>query len=167
MKYIGTITRAHGLNGECHLADIQFLPVIKSGTTVSIGFSASFGKKFVLESLRIHNNNILLKLKGVNSISEVDKLREQGVFVDESDIALPDGEYYDEDIIGCKVYEESTGEICGMVVDVWQLPAYKSYVVQTPDDKEVVVPAVDEFVRSINPRAKTIIINSPEGLFEM
>lgn len=167
MKYIGTITRAHGLHGECHLTDVQFLPVIKPGTAISIGFSASFGKKFTLESIRMHGNSVLLKIKGVNSITDADKLREQGVYVGEQDISLPDGEYYDEDIIGSKVFEESTGDSRGVVIDVWQLPAYKSYVVQTPDNKEVVVPAVDEIVRSINPRAKTIIINSPVGLFDM
>lgn len=167
MKYIGTITRAHGLHGECHLTDVQFFPVIKPGTSVNIGFSSAFGKKFTLESIRMHGNNVLLKIKGVNSITDADKLREQGVFVDEQEITLPKGEYYDEDIIGSKVFEESTGNERGIVIDVWQLPAYKSYVVQTPDDKEVVVPAVGAIVRSINPRSKTIVINSPEGLFEM
>lgn len=165
LKYIGTITKTHGVQGECTLSDVSLVPLVPPGSPVQLGYSASYGKAYTLGSIKKYKNGALIKLQGVDSIEEAEKLKELGIFIEESLMQTQEGDFFDDDILGCSVIEESSAAVLGTVSDIWKLPAHNAYVVTTPDGREVPVPVVDAIVKTVNLRAKTIVVNPPEGMF--
>ena len=73
------------------------------------------------------------------------------VYITEEDLEeLPEGMYYVKDLIGLKVVDTgSYGEI-GTVKDVLQNTSQDVYVVKTPSGREIMIPAVEEFIKDID-----------------
>jgi 16S rRNA processing protein RimM len=67
-------------------------------------------------------------------------------------------------MIGCSV-EGEDGSNIGTLTDVLKLPANDVWVVRS-GEKEILVPAVKEFVCSIDEAHKRIVIHVIEGLLE-
>jgi 16S rRNA processing protein RimM len=76
---------------------------------------------------------------------------------------LPPEKFFIDDLIGCAVVDEE-GKKFGEVVSVDALPSQMFYSVQTKKGS-VMLPAVKEFVLSVDVEKKEIIVRPPEGLF--
>ncbi len=69
------------------------------------------------------------------------------------------------DFIGYKLIDETLGEI-GKVEDVEELPQ-QLLIKTTHNNRELLIPAVDEFIIEINDKKKIIYLNLPEGLIAL
>ena len=106
-----------------------------------------------------------LKLKGIDDRNAAESLRGKVLFVDEAHRAkLPEGEYFVHDVLGLAVREEG-GTDLGTVADVLRYPASDVYVVRG-DRGEILIPAVKEFVRSVDLGARTMTVRLIEGMIE-
>ena len=166
-QYIGTLTKTHGINGDFILADVEHLPELKSGTKLRLGFSAAFAKPYVLESMREYRHGAILHLKGVDTMSAAELLLEQGVFVERSALQQSDVSQYAETIAGFEVRDAANSAVLGRVRDVWQSPAHRTLVVETASDDEVLIPYVPAIVVSVDLANKFVMVNAPEGLFDL
>src|SRR6185436_16953364 len=79
---------------------------------------------------------------------------------------LPPDTFYRHDLIGCAV-ETSAGAVVGQVEDVEGTMGGSRLVVKTSGGVEVLVPLVAEICTAIDPAAKRIVIDPPEGLLEL
>ena len=62
----------------------------------------------VLDSFWFHKNRVILKFQGIDSIDEAKKLAGYEVTVLESErISLPDGTYFQHDLVGCSLIAKS------------------------------------------------------------
>ena len=85
------------------------------------------------------------------------------LFVDEKDaIRLPKGTFFIHDVVGLKVVDEEENFV-GIVKDVLKYPANDVYVIEN-EGKELLLPAVKEFVKKIDPAAKTMTVHLIEGM---
>ncbi|MBI2619386.1 MAG: 16S rRNA processing protein RimM [Ignavibacteriales bacterium] len=166
MIAVGQIRKSVGIKGEVKVVPLggnpdRFLNL----SSVWIGEEESTARPRALQSVRSHGSDAVLKIDGVDSRSESDSLRGQFVFVNE-DLAVPPrrGSYFVHDIIGMQVVTEE-GEVVGPVIEVLTLPAGDAWSVQY-QGKEVLVPAIKEFVRSVDLHERTIVIRAIEGLLE-
>jgi 16S rRNA processing protein RimM len=75
-------------------------------------------------------------------------------------VTLPEGEFFVFDLIGCEVFEQTSGLQIGIVVDVETYPANDVYVVKIADDKQLQVPAVSEFVKDIDVIEKRMVVDT-------
>jgi len=165
LQYIGTITRTHGITGECVLGDTDKIPSVKKNTTAHIGYTAQFGKKYSIDYIKPYKNTAIIKFATVNDISTATTLKELGVFIEEDSIILSADDYFDSTMIGFTVQNGETGEVLGNIVDVWKLPAHSAYVIKTPNGNEVVMPAVGAFVSSVDTKQRLMIATPPDGMF--
>lgn len=78
-------------------------------------------------------------------------------------VPLPEGQYWIDDLIGMSVVE--SGELRGVVKDFVRSGGNELYIVEGLDGKERMIPAVDEFVKNIDLRTKTITVSLIEGLW--
>ena len=78
---------------------------------------------------------------------------------------LPARTYYRHDLVGCEV-RTTGGETVGTVTDV-EGTLERSRLVIARQGGEVQVPMVDSICVSVDPAAKTIVIDPPEGLLEL
>ncbi len=84
----------------------------------------------------------MLKFAGVDSISAADRFRNSDLWVPMSDrAALPAGDYFRTDLIGCSVLDEANGEILG-TVEGWQQYGGAPLLETTVEGREVLIPFV-------------------------
>ena len=88
-------------------------------------------------------------------------LKNRVVSIARADVTLPDGQYFQQDLLGIAV-ETDTGETLGTLREILDLPRGSVYVVQ--GDREVLIPDRPEFVRSIDPAAGRMVVHLVEGM---
>ena len=76
--------------------------------------------------------------------------------------ALPDGEFYPDELIGMQVKTE-TGELLGEVEEVLETPHYEILALANSD---LMIPVVEEFVVSIDGENRQIWVQNIENLRE-
>ncbi len=78
---------------------------------------------------------------------------------------LPEGQYYHGQIIGLGV-RTTGGKILGTIIDILAGQNNDNYVVQT-DKGEVLIPAIEDVIKSIEPDKGYITIEAIDGLLEL
>ncbi len=102
-----------------------------------------------------HRDRIVLKFKGLDRPHGVQHLVGSLVQIPESErLALPEGVYYHDDLIGCRVSRK--GEVLGQVVAVLETGSGSNLIVADDGGKEWMIPLAGQFVDSINLPRKTI-----------
>ena len=107
-------------------------------------------KAITVLSSRIHKNFLLVSFEGFDDIQNLIRLKGKIVYISRDDAVLEEGQYYIVDLIGLKAIDSETGDIIGTVVDIMTRPANNVYVIKGKSPQEILVPAVDEFVKDIN-----------------
>ena len=88
---------------------------------------------------------MLLKLPGVDDMNAALTYKNKDLFLRRADSVLPEGEYFDDELLGLKVYDCDTGALLGTLTAVDEYPASKVYTVK--GERELLIPAVkDAFI---------------------
>ena len=167
-KYIGTISSSLGIRGRMSIANspASMAPLLP-GTKLKIGFSEQFSKEFTLRLWRQNNKRAELTLDEVTSDADAQKLKEQGIYIDESLITFDDKEsYYVDDLIGCKVVNQENGDVLGLISDVWILPANDVWVISN-GETTLPIPYIEQVVKKVDLISKIIEIELIDGLMEL
>ena len=110
-------------------------------------------KEFIVEKIRKRKKEYLIKFKNFNCDKDLQFLVGKEIYVDEEHLIIPEKDtYFVHDLIGSKVFKDS--KFFGYLIDVMSLPANDVYVIKDLQDKEVLVPAVKEFIRRIDVHEK-------------
>lgn len=113
-----------------------------------------------VEHTWFHDGTLIFKFRGVDSISDAESLSGAEVRVPLAErVALDPGEFFESDILGCEVIDRRTGESLGRV-DAWD-DAGASGVLVIGD---LMIPFVRAICVEIDPAAKRIAVELPEGL---
>lgn len=165
-KYIetGKIVGTHGVKGM-----LRVQPWADSGEFLT-GFKSFYldkngANKLTATSVKPHGNVVLMAVKGVNTIEDAEKLRGKIIYIDRDDITLPDGRYFVTDLLGCKVSDADTGAYLGEITDVSETGANDVWHI-TRDDKEYLVPAIDEVIVSVDTDNEAVVIRPMKGIFD-
>lgn len=119
-----------------------------------------------LEDFWFQKDRVVLKLEGCDDVDAAKELIGYEFAVHESErVQLEDDEFYDWELEGCtvKVGDESIGQ----VRSVMKTGGAEILVVSDETGKERLVPLATSIVVEINPDAKMIVIDPPEGLFDL
>lgn len=107
-----------------------------------------------------HKTLVRVWLEGIRSVEEAAPLVGELLYVPEEDLPpLEEDEYMVRDLIGLEVYDEG-GRRLGVVEEVIEAPAHDLYRVG-----KAMVPAVKEFILSIDLETKRMVIRPIPGLF--
>ncbi len=157
----GKIVNTHGLRGEVKIVSWCDYPQVFEQ------FSAVYLKdiEYKIENVKYHKESVILKLSGVDSIDDAEKLKNTVVFALREDFGLSEGEFFIADIIGLKVISEGVG--IGFIKDVIQTGANDVYVISRNGKKDLLFPANPETVIENNIESGYIKIIIPEGLEEI
>ena len=157
----GKIVNTHGIRGE-----IKIMPWADSPEFLC-QFKTLYmdGKPVKVLSSRPHKTMVLALLEGITSVEEAMKLKGKVLFIDRSDVTLPEGRHFLADLMGLTVLDAATGEELGKVEDILTPPAHNVYVVRGKG-KEYMIPAVDAFLAETNVESGYIKVNLIEGMGE-
>ena len=156
---VGRIVNAHGIKGEVRVqprdGDPYFLTEFK---TFYID-----GKPVTPTANHVHKSLVLMKFPGVDDMNAALTWKDKVLYIRREDAHLPEGEYFDDELLGVEVYDEATGALLGEIKQVETYPASKVYTVK--GEKEYLVPAVkDAFIRSVDLDRNRMEIHLWEGL---
>ena len=139
---VGAIVNAHGIRGEVKLNPVGFDPeFLAEFDRFCIG-----GKETEVRSARVHKSVVLLTLPGGEDMDAALALKGKSVSIYAEDVELPEGEYFDVELEGCTVVDDTTGAALGTLKRVLHYPAHKVYEVK--GEREYLIPAVKEFILS-------------------
>ena len=111
----------------------------------------------------VSGRGVRLKLAGIDDRDAADRARGKILFVDEAHRAkLAKGQYFVHDVLGLAVREEGGSDL-GTVADVLRYPASDVYVIRG-DRGEILIPAVKEFIRSVDLETRTMTVRLIEGM---
>jgi len=110
-----------------------------------------------IQGVRYQGNMVILKLEGVNDRNAAEALKESDVYITEDDLReLPEDTFYVRDLIGMKVIDEGVyGEI-GTLRDVIQNTSQDVYAVRAPEGKDILIPAVKDFIKEVDMEGRII-----------
>ncbi len=164
---IGLILKPHGIKGEVKVKPVTDFPErflkLKRAFLVSVHGAR---KEISIEKAKVLRDIVLLKIRGIDSISEAEKYRgDEIVIMPEDRFKLPPDYYYESDLIGMQVVL-SHGEMIGTIVDVQSYPAQDLLIVKTGSGREILLPFVKEIVPELLPEEGKVIVNNISGLFD-
>lgn len=120
-----------------------------------------------LESAWAHQDRLVFKFRGVDSVEQAEQLRDGELWIPRADRPpAPEGEYYFDELIGCEVVEKASGECLGKVNDCLETggPLLLEVIA---GDREILIPFVPEICVEKNVAARRIVVVLPEGLKDL
>ena len=106
-----------------------------------------------------------LKLESIDDRTAAEKLKGKKIFLDETKLKKSDKLRDSSFLIGYLVVDAELGDV-GRVTDVFQMPTQNIIQIQH-EEKEVLIPLVDEYEVTIDNRRKEIRLNIPDGLLNV
>ena len=149
---VGKITNVHGIMGEVRVQPWADSP----------DFLCQFKTLYVdsshwpiqVERARVHKNMVILKLQGVTDVNSALAMRNAVLYIDRKDVQLPEGSFF---------RDAASGAVLGQIADILTLPANNVYVVRG-GARELMIPAVDQFIAEVNVDEGYLRVNMMEGL---
>jgi 16S rRNA processing protein RimM len=159
---VGLLRRPHGLGGEVLMEVLTDFPErLEPGVCLYI--SPEY-QSVHLKSVRQHSKGLLVSFKEYLSPEKVGELRNQWVMVRVDDRPpLPKGEFYHHQILGLKVYDEA-GVFLGVVAEILETGANDVYLVKKDSRQDLLLPATDEVILSVDLEAATLKVHLLPGL---
>ena len=169
LRYVGRVQRARGLKGAFLLDDlIENFHSLRSGSTVRIGYSAEFGDSYTVAACSRSGKRAVLTVQGIDSPEAVNQFREKGVFADDDAFERPekDGGVFDDEIVGCEVFDIETGKSLGTIHEVWHMPANNVWAVDM-GGRELPLPVIDDVIKKVDIAARRVDVYLIPGLIDL
>ena len=121
-------------------------------------------KKVEIEDVKYNKQCVLLKVKGIEDLTEAEKYKGLFLKIDRKDAKkLPKDTYFIADILGLEVYTDE-GELLGKVDDIFPTGANDVYVVKDELGKQILLPSIPEVLKEIDLEKGKVIVHLIEGL---
>lgn len=172
---IGSIARLHGLRGELVINPDTDFPEDRfaPGATVLVrrGTDDRALETLTIATSRMHKGRPIVTFTGVDTIEAAEALGRPVLWIRAADRpAAPDGQFYYDALIGCRV-ETVAGDAVGPVTRIEETGGVPLLVVASDaggkTQDEVLIPLAEDICRVIDPAARRIVIDPPEGLLDV
>lgn len=134
----GEIVTTHGVRGEIKLLSWLDSPEM----LCEFDRCRISGREYVMDSVRVQKTCNLVKLRGVDTMEDAQKLRGKTMELYREDIS--DELIFAAELVDVEVYAD--GVSIGRIKEVLDYPGNSVYVVQ--GEREYLIPAVKEFILS-------------------
>lgn len=155
---IGRIGAPHGVRGEVHVIPLFEFPekILKLKKILVSGDGW-----LDITSARFHKQFILMKFVGIDTIEQVERIKNKCIFALREQLGeLPEGRYYIEDIIGISVFDLS-GNLLGKLAEVITTGSNDVYVVKKAGEKDLLLPALKSVIKVYDLANEKIIVEPP------
>ncbi len=153
---IGKITKHHGIKGYAkfyYFGD-------KNNFYYKEVFLEDRGEllSYFIEDWYFYKNFIILKLKDINSINDVNsKIKGKTVYINKKQLKkLDENEFYWYQLIGLEVYDIND-DLLGVLEEIVETGSNDVFVVKK-DNKEILVPYTDDVVRNIDLKSGKMVV---------
>ena len=167
-KVIGKLARPHGIRGEIRVNYYADSLELLRGDVVYLQAGNKPPRKMEIDTVRMHQGTPLIRFVEAPDRTAAEFLRGQTLLIPESALPeLDEDEVYLHDMLGLSVVLDATGQKLGVLDHVLFHGEQELWSILTPEGKEILLPAVPEFVADIDLDTEIIRITPPEGLLEL
>lgn len=165
--YIGYVKKAHGLEGELEIIlDVDDPLQYRKKESMLLEVNNNL-IPFFIDSIAVRNKSAIVQFKNIHSVSDLQSLLGAQVYLPLSELPPLKGkkQFYFHEVVGYEVWDINKGKIGNVksVMDNLHQPVLQ--VVH--EEKEILVPLVDEFIDSVDKTNKKFILKTPEGLLDI
>ena len=162
--HMGRLGRPHGIAGEIVLEWFAVSPFSCSKPYFLREKNLPPSPVTILAA-REHRGRLLVRIDGITDRTGAERLRGRDLLLCRSELPeLPDGEAYICDLMGSDVFL-TDGSRVGTFSHVLQ--GAKPLWVIVQEGTEILFPAEESFIVSLDPKAMRIVIAPPPGLLEL
>lgn len=159
MIVIGKIGAPQGVRGEVRIIALTEFPERFKKLKIA---HLDDGTNLEIESVRYHQEFVLLKFKGLDDRNAIEHLKNRLIQIERKDLMpLPEGHYHVFDIIGLTVYNEQE-ECLGKISDVLQTGSNDVYIVEQKDKQPLLIPGLKTVVQKIDIASGKMIVKLQE-----
>ena len=163
---VGRVARAHGNRGQVIVNLETDFPEerFRVGQVLLVGPG---GEPRAVREVRFHQGRPVIALEGIVSMNDAEALAGAELKVPPSAVSpLPVGMFYRHDLVGCAV-RDVQGAFIGEVSAVEGDLERSRLVVAPQGGGEMLIPLVDSICIRVDPAARLIVIEPPDGLLEL
>jgi 16S rRNA processing protein RimM len=160
---VAQVLGAHGIRGELKCRIVTDFPKrrFRRGAQLLLGAERT---PVTVRGARMQGSTVLLQLEEISDRTEAEQFRNAELSVSPEDaVKLPKGEFYWHQVIGLTVIDGTNNETLGTVTDILETGANDVYIVRG-DRGEILVPAIKDVVKLIDPTAGRMLIEPLPGL---
>ncbi len=158
---VAVLGRPRGNRGELTATSLSSRPE-RFARLRQVRLDAAEPGSFEVEEVWEHAGELVFKFRGIDSISDAEKLRGAEVLVPRAErVELEPGEYFHSDLVGCEVRERTSGRAVGRVTNLEENGGPPLLEI---DGGRILIPFVNAICVDIRPEDKVIQVELPEGL---
>ncbi|HEY6951858.1 MAG TPA: ribosome maturation factor RimM [Bacteroidota bacterium] len=164
---VGKISGPVGIKGEVKIVPwSESTERFSSLKSVWIGSDPKNPREVVVEAVHDRGRQIVMKFGGIDNRTAAEELREKLVLVPDREVVPPrEGSFFIDDVLGMNVVTED-GKSVGVVREILRLPSNDLWQIES-GARTISIPAVKEFIRSVDLGTRTVVIHEIEGLLDL
>jgi 16S rRNA processing protein RimM len=159
----GRIAGVFGLRGELKLDASRIGDdAVRAGLAATLRLRDGTSRDVTIAAVRRQKDRPLIRISGIDDADAAETLVGAQMTIARDDAPLGAGEYFDEDLVGCRIVDE-TGLERGVVADVLHYPN-GDFLVTGKDG--ALLPLIAAFIAAIDVPGKEIRVTVPPGLLD-
>lgn len=164
---VGVITTTHGVRGEVKVFpttdDVKRFKKLKT-VLLGPGKDQQELKELVIIQVKFFKNLVILKFQDYDNINDVEGWKSRPLYVTrEQAVTCEEDEYFIADLMGLTVVSDEGGKL-GTITDVLSTGANDVYVVSSPGQKDLLLPAIRDCILKVDLEEKTMTVHVLPGL---
>ena len=163
---IGRITRPHGLKGE---VTVNILPELNYELVSTEVLFLKIGDHFVpyfIESISEKGHKAYVRLEGITNLDAAQVIANSEIYLPKAvRPALENGAFYDDEVIGFVVEDESFGKL-GVIQEIVHSGAQRLLSIDFKNC-HLLIPVNGPFIKRIDKVNKTMTVLLPEGYLDL
>lgn len=167
MALVGVVARTHGRHGEVVVNPVTDFPEERfapGGTVFLEGMPAP--RRLRIRDRWFRGDRPVLAFEGIGTLSDAEALRGAQLRIPEEALRpLPEGAWYEHDLVGCTVRTVGGDEVGA--VTALEGPNGAQRLIVAAAGAEIDVPLAEPICVGVDPVAGVIVIDPPEGLLEV
>ncbi len=165
--YLGTIVSKFSFKGEVLVKIDTDDP--KTYTELESVFIAIGNElvPFFMEKVRLHKSDLLrIKFEDIDDEPTADALMRTDLYLPLAALPKLEGnKFYYHEVIGFTVEDVKHGHI-GTLKSINDASSQPLFEIES-DEKQILIPIHDEFIKEVDRDSKTLIVQTPEGLIDL
>lgn len=166
--FLGSITKKHGTSGDVVVyLDTDQPNAYTNLESVLIRRGGDLIPFFISDITPLKEHQFRFTFEEINSIEEAESWIDSELYLPLALLPPLSGKkFYFHEVIGFEVIQNQSESI-GLIQEVLDRPTQPILVIKDSNDTEILIPAIDEFIDSIDRPEKKLYIQAPEGLIDL
>lgn len=165
--FLGKIVRKYSFKGELLIKLDTDQPEIYEHLDAVFIFVRNSLIPFFIETSQLHKSDLLrVKFEEVTTEEDADTLLKSDVYLPLELLPKLEGnKFYFHEVIGFTIIDSNFGTV-GIIKGINDSTAQALFEVDR-EGIEILIPMNDEFIKEVNRKTKTILVETPEGLIDL